>query len=348
MNLGMDENRAKQILVVAGLVTALVFPLFDDNRYHLSLLILIALYGINAIALDIVLGVAGQLSLCQSVFYGLGAYVSGILSVKAGMSFWLCLPVGIVAAGVLAFLVGLTALRFRGHYLAMVTLAIVIIFIEIVREWYDLTGGPDGFPGIGRPSIGNFVFNTEARYYYLVLIFTLLVIYFGRHVIRGRTGRALAAIRQDETLSLTSGISPTIYKIKAFVLSGLFGGLAGGLYAHYASFIGSEDFSLHVSITMLCMVVVGGLRTGIWGGMLGAALLTILPECLTALVQWGIIPSVLEFLVKDYAYRLMLYGVIMLFVVLYLPRGMVGVFESGARRIWRFFPIRKSVVNSNG
>lgn len=344
----MDETRAKNFFMLTALGAALVFPLLDNNQYHLSLAIIIALYGINAIGLDIVLGVAGQISLCQSVFYGLGAYVSGILNVKLGMDFWQCLPIGTVAAGVLALLVGLTALRFRGHYLAMVTLAIVVIFIEIVREWYDLTGGPDGFPGITRPKIGAFVFNTETRYYYLVLAFTLLVIYFGRHVIRGRTGRALAAIRQDETLSLTSGISPTSYKLKAFVLSGLFGGLAGSLYAHYSSFIGSEDFSLHISITMMCMVVVGGLRTGVWGGMLGAALLMLLPEWLTALIRLGVIPSTLEFLVRDYAYLLMLYGVIVLLVVLYLPRGMVGVFESAGKKIWSLIALDKSVVNSNG
>lgn len=344
----MNETKAKKIFILTALGTALVFPLLDSNQYHLSLAIIIALYGINAIGLDIVLGVAGQISLCQSVFYGLGAYVSGILNVKLGMDFWVCLPIGTVAAGVLALLVGLTALRFRGHYLAMVTLAIVIIFIEIVREWYDLTGGPDGFPGITKPKIGAFVFNTEIRYYYLVLVFTLLVIYFGRHVIGGRTGRALAAIRQDETLSLTSGISPTAYKLKAFVLSGLFGGLAGSLYAHYSSFIGSEDFSLHISITMLCMVVVGGLRTGVWGGMLGAALLMLLPEWLTALIRLGVIPSALEFLIRDYAYLLMIYGLIVLLVVLYLPRGMVGVFEAAGKKIWSLLALNKSVVNSNG
>jgi branched-chain amino acid transport system permease protein len=330
----MSEAAVKRLLLALGLALVIVFPLLDSNRYHINLVILIALYGINAMALDIVLGVAGQISLCQSVFYGMGAYVSGILNVKLGLDFWLCLPTAIILSALLALLIGLTALRFKGHFLAMVTLAIVLIFIELVREWYDLTGGPDGFPGIGRPAIGSFVFNTETRYYYLVMVFTLILIYFGHFVVRGRTGRALAAIRQNETVSLAFGISPSSQKLKAFVLSGVFGGVAGSLYAHYSSFIGSEDFSLHVSITFLCMTVVGGLRTGVWGGMLGAALLTLLPEALNALVRLHVLPGFLKFVVQDYAYILMLYGVIVLLVVLYLPHGMVGLLRQGGRRLW--------------
>ncbi len=330
----MSEAAVKRLMLALGLALVVIFPLVDGNRYHINLVILIALYGINAMALDIVLGVAGQISLCQSVFYGMGAYVSGILNVKLGLDFWLCLPSAIMLSAVAAFLIGLTALRFRGHFLAMVTLAIVLIFIELVREWYDLTGGPDGFPGIGRPAIGSFVFKTETSYYYLVMVFTVILVYFGHYVVRGRTGRALAAIRQNETLSLAFGVSPTSLKLKAFVLSGIFGGVAGSLYAHYSSFIGSEDFSLHVSITFLCMIVVGGLRTGVWGGMLGAAILTLLPETISALVRLHVLPGFLRFFIKDYAYILMLYGVIVLVVVLYLPHGLVGLVRSGGRRLW--------------
>jgi len=286
MGSSINEARTKQILVLVGVALLLFFPILDSNRYHLNLTILIALYAINAMALNILLGVAGQISLCQSVFYGMGAYVSGILNVHLRLDFLFCFAAAIVAAGLLAFLIGLTAIRFKGHYLAMVTLVIVVIFIEIVREWYGLTGGPDGFPGIGKPRIGPFVFDTEIRYYYLVYSLTLILIFFGHNLVQGRTGRALTAVRQDETLSYTFGVNPTAYKLKVFVLSGLFGGLSGSLYAHYSSFIGSEDFSLHVSITMLCMIVIGGLRTGVWGGFLGAALLTLLPEWLGALIKW--------------------------------------------------------------
>lgn len=329
----MVQSTRNKLLIMAGLALAAAFPLLDNNAYHFNLVMLIAFYGINAMALDMVLGVAGQISLCQSVFYGMGAYVSGILNVKTGLNFWLCLPTAVFAAGLLAFLVGLTSLRFRGHFLAMVTLAIVIIFLEVVREWYSLTGGPDGFPGTGRPAIGSFVFNTETRYYYLVLVFTVLLVYFGHFVVRGRTGRALAVVRQNETLSITLGIKPSIYKLKVFVLSGIYGGVAGSLYAHYSSFVGAEDFSLGVSITFLCMSVVGGMGTGVWGGMLGAALLTLLTEFLTALVKFHLIPAAFAFIVKDYAYVMMLYGTIVLVVVLYLPRGMVGLIVSGADRL---------------
>ena len=334
MGLSISEARTKEILSLSGVALLLLFPILDSNRYHLNLAILIALYAINAMALNILLGVAGQISLCQSVFYGMGAYVSGILNVHLHFDFLLCFAAAIVASGFLAFLIGLTALRFKGHFLAMVTLAIVIIFIEIVREWYGLTGGPDGFPGIGKPVIGPFVFDTEIRYFYLVYSLMVALIFFGHNLVRGRTGRALSAVRQNETLSFTFGINPTVYKLKVFVLSGLFGGLSGSLYAHYSSFIGSEDFSLHVSITMLCMIVVGGLRSGVWGGFLGAALLTLLPEWLGALIKWRFIPPGFEFLVIEYCYRLILFGLIMLSVTLFWPDGVVGIFKWVGKKAW--------------
>ncbi|MCD6232487.1 branched-chain amino acid ABC transporter permease [Candidatus Aerophobetes bacterium] len=297
-------------LLVLGIMV-MILPLVISNPYYLSILIFVGIYSLITIGLSLLMGYAGQISLGQAAFFGIGAYTSGILSTKFSLSPWLALIIAIFVTGGIAFLIGTPALRLKGHYLAMATLAFGQIIFIILNEEIAYTGGPSGFGQIPYFKLGNFVFNSDFRYYYFVWSIVLVVLIFSLNLIHSRVGRALRSIHGSEIAANVLGVNTAKYKIQVFVLSAIYASIAGTLYAHFVTFLSPGTFSFSFSIALLTMVVIGGMDS-IWGAIMGTALLTIL----------------LEFLRIFHDYDILIYGGVLLLIMIFLPEGVFkGLFN---------------------
>ncbi|HME45490.1 MAG TPA: branched-chain amino acid ABC transporter permease [Syntrophorhabdales bacterium] len=323
----MKTHKAEVYATLALFFLVAIFPLLDGNRYHLNVGIMVACYSIIAIGLNLLLGNTGQVSIGQAAFYGIGAYASAILVVKVGLSFWLALPCSGLIAGLVGYFLGFTSVRFKGSYLAMATLSFGVIFSIIVLEWTGLTGGAGGYPeNIPRPEIGSFKLDTEFKYFYLVWAFVLAIFICTRNLVRSRVGRALYAINENETAAGVIGISATRYKLKVFTISAVYAGLAGSLYAHYATYISEESFTFFFSVTLLCMVVIGGLGSPL-GSIIGTAVLVLLSESIRYAAKLALLPQPIKTVLAEYSYHLLLYGFFLLMFAIFIPRGIAGFFE---------------------
>jgi len=262
------------------------------------------------------MGYAGQVSLGHAAFFGLGAYTSGVLTVKFGFNPWVAFVAGIFVTAFIAYIIGVPSLKLKGHYLAMATLGFGSIIQIIFVQWRSLTEGSSGLVDIPGISIGGFKFNTDLKYYYLVWIFAALAILLSLNIVQSRVGRALKALNKKEIGAEAMGVNTAKYKVQIFVLSAIYASAAGSLYTHYITFLSPEGFTFLFSVLILVMAVFGGL-TNIWGGVVGAVSLTILPEFLRAY--------------KDY--DIIVYGVILVMVMMFMPNGILGLVESAIQRI---------------
>jgi branched-chain amino acid transport system permease protein len=287
--------------VAIGLV-----PLAIANTFYLRILILVALNLILVTGLNLLMGQAGQISLGQAAFFGIGAYASALFVTKGHLSFWLALPLAALISGMVAFLIGMPTLKLKGHYLAMATLGFGEIVYILLLQLRPVTGGPDGIIGIPAPAIGKILLDTPATYYYLVWAVALLLFFIALNITRSRVGRALRALHESETAAAATGIDTSRYKVKIFVLCGMYGGIAGSLYAHYISYINPETFVITLSVVLVTMVVVGG-AASVWGAFVGASILTILPEYLRAYQDFSLV----------------FYGSILILVMIFMPQGIV-------------------------
>jgi branched-chain amino acid transport system permease protein len=234
-----------------------------------------------AVSLGLVAGYAGQIALGQSAFYAIGAYTSALVSVRLGCPFWLALPAATGLAAAAGFVVGLPSLRIRGLYLAIVTLMFSFIVENLALNLEGLTGGPRGITNIPRPAVGKWVLQSDLAYYYLVVLAAAALVALTRWVVGSPVGRVLVAIRDDEGAARMLGFRTHRYKLFAFVLASAQAGIAGSLYAHYMRFISPEAFPPFLSILVLVMLIVGGMRR-VEGAVTGALIVTILPEVLRA------------------------------------------------------------------
>jgi branched-chain amino acid transport system permease protein len=283
--------------LLAVLLAALPFIMgFGLGNSWVRVLDFVLLYVLLAIGLNIVVGYAGLLDLGYIAFYAIGAYLyAWLASPHFGLHlpFWLVLPLGAMLAGLFGVLLGSPTLRLRGDYLAIVTLGfgeIIRIFMNNLNAPFNLTNGPQGINLIDPISVAGFSFGKPLQlfgmtlpptyfYYYLFLAFTLLAIFVALRLQDSRIGRAWAAIREDEVAAAAMGINTRNMKLLAFAMGATFGGLAGGLFAAFQGFISPESFNLWESILVLCMIVLGGMGN-IPGVILGAVLLTVIPEAL--------------------------------------------------------------------
>jgi len=296
-------------MVLTGIV--LILPPLIGNPYYIGILVFVGIYSLITIGLSLLIGYSGQISLGHAAFFGLGAYTSGIFSTRFGLSPWLGMVAAIFLSCGVAFIIGFPTLRLKGHYLAMATLAFGEIIYIVFNHWADYTGGPSGFGGIPRFSLGEFSLESDFSYYYFVWGIVLLVLLLSLNLIHSRVGRALRSINKGEVAAACMGVNTASYKLRVFVLSAFFAGLAGSLYAHFVTFISPGTFSVMFSIVLLTMVAVGGIAN-IWGAVMGAALLTILPEYLRAF--------------RDY--DILIYGSVLLLIIIFLPNGlMVEIFN---------------------
>jgi branched-chain amino acid transport system permease protein len=281
-----------------------------------------------ALGLNIVVGFAGLLDLGYIAFYAVGAYVYALLaSPQFGLHlpFWVILPIGAAVAALFGVLLGAPTLKLRGDYLAIVTLGfgeIVRIFLNNLSRPVNITNGPQGISGIDPFALPGFRFDSPIKYYYLLLAVALVIIAVNLRLQNSRIGRAWEAIREDEIAARAMGIDTRNLKLLAFAMGASFGGIAGGMFSAIQAFISPESFILVESIMVVSMVVLGGMGN-VWGVILGALLLSFVPEIL----RWTVTP-VQEalfgrMLVEPEVIRMLLFGLALVLVMLFRPAGLL-------------------------
>ena len=281
------------------------------SPYHLHILIMAGIFTVLALSLNLLLGYTGQLSLGHAAFFGIGAYTSALLALKLEWSFWLALPSAAVAAGLAGWAIGRLALKLRGAYFVLVTISFAGVISLVSINWMELTNGPLGLPGVPAPELGAWSFRTKGAYYYLVLAAAALAYLVCHRLVYSRIGRALVALRENEPLAESVGIDGTRYLVLAAVVSAALAGVAGSLYAHYTRFVSPEVFLFTYTVTMVIMVIAGGQGTLV-GPVIGAVLFTVLPEALREAMDWQ--------------WQMLAYGVVLIVLVFFLPRGIVPAF----------------------
>ncbi|MDP3426954.1 MAG: branched-chain amino acid ABC transporter permease, partial [Humidesulfovibrio sp.] len=273
---------AKDMRWLCGLLVLLVLaPPVLGNNYYLTVLTMCCLNAMIAVGLSLLVGHAGQISLGHAGFYGLAAYTTATLSATLGVPVGLSMLSGVGLTSGVAALVGLPALKLKGHYLAMATLGFGVILSILFNETVEVTGGPSGFTDIPRLTLFGFEFTSDLAVYYFIVLVLGLVIWLSFNILHSRVGRALRALHTSEKAAQAMGIDIARYKLFIFVISAAFAGLAGVLYAHYLTFIAPASFGFLFSVELIVMVVLGGM-TSIPGSIVGAFFLTILPEFLRA------------------------------------------------------------------
>lgn len=300
------NNEQRLLFILGGLLLVGFLAAPATGPYFLRLMSLTLIYLILITGLNIVSGYAGQVSLGQAGLYGIGAYTGGVLAMKLGLSFWLCMPAAMVVAGICGFIVGIPTLRVSGHYLALITIGFGVIVEKFLVEWVPLTGGPGGL-SVQPISIGGEVLS-EVQIYYVILAICLLVLWVVNNIIKSPYGRAFSAIRDNEIAAGCMGINIMGYKLMAFVLSAVFAGLAGCIYTYFSIFISPDTFSFTLSVFFLLSLIVGGQGT-MAGPIIGTILLTILPEYMQVFDK----------------YRLIIYGLLLIVSVIGLPNGISGL-----------------------
>jgi branched-chain amino acid transport system permease protein len=311
-----DGGRLPHRAVLAAFVALVAAgPLAFPTRYYLTVMIFAGIHVLLALGLTLVMGYAGQVSLGHAGFYGLGAYTSGVLTAKFGVEPWLALVAALALSVVTALAIGIPTLQLRGYYLGMATLGFGVILHILFVELLPLTGGPSGLVGIPGLTLLGLPVNTDLRYYFLVWAVVGLALLGAFHFVDSRTGRALRAIQGDETAAMLLGINTWGAKVMVFAVAAGLAALAGSLYTHYLTFLSPDAFGFMVSVKLIVMVVVGGAQS-VWGSVVGAMLLTILPEYLRA--------------IEDY--EVLVYGAIVILVVMFAPSGLAGGVERWVRQ----------------
>ncbi len=292
---------SKRIFLLVLFVLTLGGGFFIKDPFVLNMLSFAAISVIVVTGLNLLLGFAGQISLGHAGFVALGAYISSLLAVKAGVNPWLTIAIAIVVTSVFGFIVAYPTLKLKSHYLAMATLAIGEIIHIIANNWVSLTGGPEGFSGVPMLSIGSFVFDSEKKFYFLIWSVTFLLILISINFIDSRFGRAYKTIKSKENAAYAFGVNVHMYKVFVFTVSVCYAAIAGALYAFYMGFVSPANFGLTQSIDYIVMVVVGGMGD-FFGVALVAVVLSVLPNLLTSLEDyWPIVNGLLLVLAMLFA-----------------------------------------------
>ncbi len=277
------NDRLIKIAVIAAIL--ILIPLLTPNMYIMQIINMIGIYIILGTGINVLTGFTGQLSLGQAAFFGIGAYTAALMNTRGGMQFFLCLLGAVVLTALFGVVLAVPALKVKGSYLALLTMGFGEIVRIVMINWTPVTNGTAGILGI------------EA--------FVILGLLYQNLLIRTRTGRAFVAVREDNEAAELTGIDVTAYKIKAFVLSAVYCGIAGCLYAMMIKYVSPDTFTNNVSSVILWTAIVGGFGTVV-GPVLGGIIMQVLPEALRFLGDW----------------RLVVYGVILLVVILRFPGGL--------------------------
>lgn len=287
---------------------AVLFPLLTPSPYSVHMGILVLLSVGLATSLNLIAGYAGQVSFATGAFYGIGAYTAGILATRLGLGFWVTLPMAALVAGFLGLMLGLPSLRLKGYYLGIATIGFQEGTIIIFLQWVSLTRGPMGIAGIPKPVLPGINFSTLFPNYYLALVLVALFAVLVYRLSVSGLGLQMMAVREDETPARAVGVNITFVKLVAFTVSSGMAGALGAFYAHYVGSIDPSVFGIMMSATVLVMVLAGGWGT-LFGPILGAVLLTLLPEWLRVFQH----------------YRMATYGAALILIILFMPQGVLGV-----------------------
>jgi branched-chain amino acid transport system permease protein len=304
------------VLVIVG-AALLVLPNIVDN-YVIYVMARLFVYILVALGLNLLTGYAGQVSLGHAAFFAIGAYTAAVLAESLHWPFVLCVFAATLFTATVGYLLGLPCLRLSGLYLAMATLGFTLIVQEMLLQLAVITHGSEGMP-VPAASILGFTFDSDYRKYYLLLGVTIVMLILARNLVRGRTGRAFLAIRENERAAEAMGVNLAQYKTIAFAISALYTGLAGALSAFLVGFLDPQEFSFFLSIQFITIIILGGLAS-LLGSVLGASFLIILPELLAGLDVW----------------QALVYGLIMVLTIIFMPFGLSGAIR---RYAYRWFSI---------
>jgi len=300
----LHDNRIRAVaLVAAAIVLPLVLP-----RHYIDVMVFAGLYGIAGLGVGLLLGQCGIVNLAQALFYGIGAYSSAYFCVTMGLAPIVGIVAGAAISGLIALLIGWPVLRLTGFFLALATLGIGIIGNILFYEWDWLTGGTLGIGGIPHLDILGFTLNTPIRYYYFVWFVLLLLLLLSHNLATGRAGLAMRAMRDSPPAAEALAVDMHALQTKIFVLCAILGSLAGSLFAHYATYVSVQSFTVERSIIFLLIPVLAG-ATSVWGIIVGALFVALAPELLSGFGD---------------AHQ-MLFGLALVLVVTLLPEGIVGL-----------------------
>lgn len=314
-------HRLRGFLALAVAV-ALLPVLFPDNYFVTVVGVTIGFNVMLAVALNLFIGFAGQISLGHAAFFGMGAYASAILTTRYGWSPWPAMGVGLVIVYVVALLISRPILKLKGHYLAMATLGFGIIVNIIMVEAVDWTGGPDGMSGIPGLELFGWAVDSDLRWYAVMAVVMLATVLLSLNIIDSRAGRALRAVHGSEVAAQTLGVDTARVKSQVFVLSACLASLAGSLFAHQQNFISPVSFNFFFSIEVVTMVVLGGLAST-YGAVFGAIVLTLLPQVLVVFED----------------YEVLILGAILMSIMIFLPQGLfVGLVRGSTGLLRRLRP----------
>ena len=310
-------QHSKLYAEILGIVVLFSIPILIKDEYFIHILIFAGIYIMLALSWNLLAGYAGQLNLGQAAFFGMGAYSAALLTLKVNLSPWLGLLAGGIAAGIFGVALGFPSLRLKGPYLAIVTIGFSETLRLVIMNWVSLTRGPLGLFGIppltsiNIPYIAEFDFSQEKYCYYIIFLLVLLSIWIVNKLVKSRFGLILTSIREDEVATQSIGINTFKYKLLIFIISAFLAGVAGAFYAYYIRLISPEMLMISVTFTILSMAVIGGIGT-IIGPIIGAVVLTFLSEGLRVMPE----------------FRLIVYGLLLVLVILFAPKGLMGLIGS--------------------
>ncbi len=339
-DMGIFQTRFIKFWMAALFIFLAVFPwinapfnkMFNTNMIYI--MNLIGIYIIGAHGLNILTGFTGQISLGHGAFMGVGAYASAIFTLKAGLPFWVALPLAGLVTALVGMVFGIPSLRLKGLYLAIATMAAQFIIEYAMRNWTGLTGGSAGMV-VDSPSFFGFALDTDRRYYYLVYTIVIAATLYTKNITRTRPGRAFVAIRDRYLAAEVIGVNVWLYRILSFGISSFMVGIAGSLWAHYVLVVNTEAFGIWLSVQYLAMIIIGGMGS-VLGAIYGAIFMTMLPILLRipehALTQ--IYPGVFAI------FQSLTEGVFGLIIILFLifePDGLAARWQT-VKNYWKLWP----------
>ncbi|RLP28412.1 branched-chain amino acid ABC transporter permease [Mesorhizobium sp. YM1C-6-2] len=303
----VSPHQSRALPIALATAALLVLPWLVTNDYYLRIIVLSGFYIVLAVSLNITTGFTGLLSVGHAAFFGIGAYITALLTVGAEWSFWPAFLLSAAASAAVGAALGFVSIRLRGDYLAIATICFAEVLRLLALNWISVTRGPMGVPGIPAPRLFGVSLDSQQAFYYLIGVAVVLVIYTAHVIQASPFGRALFALRDNEMAAEAMGIDTRLYKVAAFTTGAMFAGLAGSLYAPWLTFISPDNFSYLESVMILCMLIVGGLGN-IWGVAFGAVLLTFS----------------LEILRPFETFRMAIYGALLVALMIYRPQGLFG------------------------
>ena len=296
------------------MVILAILPWTFPNAYFFDIAVKAMFFAVVCIGLNLLIGYAGQISLGHAGFFALGAYGSGVLTTHYGVPALLALVISAVGVGLLAYVVGRPILKLKGHYLAMATLGIGIIIHIVLKTEAGITGGPDGM-SVDSLSVLGFTISGDRMWYWVAAVLLVLAVWLALNLIDSPVGRALRAVHGSEVGAEVVGVDTSSYKVMVFVVSAVFASLVGSLFAHKDGFITPDIGGFFLSVEFVVMVVLGGMAST-YGAVIGAVIITLLPQVLTA--------------VEDY--EAMVFGGIMMGIMIFLPKGLLPSILNATRK----------------